>query len=237
MSDKVRTPRAILSFPRLYKPEAFKEGDTAYYSASLIFTKEAQQTDAFTALKEAAYDAAVERWGDEAVPILQAAKHSTFRTDGEKKGYPEGSVYINVKSKQPPGVVSQVPDPETGRAMRITEEMAETMGSPYEMYPGAHVLTTVNAWAYDQYGNKGVSFWLQNMQKVGEGDRLAGGIPADEEFEADEEAAADLQDLTEETGDETQSDPSDVAAAEGDEPEEKPKKKAAKKKPDLKDLF
>jgi hypothetical protein len=256
MADKVFTPKAILSYPTLYKPEAFKEGEKPAYSASLVFTVEAQKDPKFKAMKQAAYDAAVEMWGDKAKEILQNSKNPTFRTDSEEKGYPEGSMFINVRSYKKPGIVSVVPDPNNdGKPMKITEEMASTMGSPFEMYPGAVVVASCNAVAYNHKGNKGVSFWLNNMQKVGDGDRLAGGMPADDEFDADEEAAANLQDLTDEEVDETEE---EMAAAAGQpedddeepEPEPKPKtkkgakkgakksgKKDAKKAVDLDDLF
>jgi len=64
------------------------------------------------------------------------------------------------------------------------------------MYPGAGVRASVSAFAYDSNGNKGVSFALNNMQKVSEGERLDGRAAADDEFTADlSSAPADISGL------------------------------------------
>ena len=57
-----------------------------------------------------------------------------------------------------------------------------------EAYSGAYYRAQVRAFAYDSAGNKGVSFGLQNVQKMAEGDPLGGRIPASKAFEAVEEA-------------------------------------------------
>lgn len=262
--SKVITPEAILSFPHLFKPEAFEEGDKPAYSCALVFTPEAQKDPKFKAMKVAALEVAVEKWGDKAKTVIQGQRYPTFRTDVEEKGYPEGSVYINVRSYNKPQIVSIVPDPANdGKPMRITEEMSKELGSAFEIYPGAVVIASVNAVAYERKGNKGVSFWINNMQKRADGERLAGGVPADEEFEADAEAAALLTDLTGEQfeegdGDNAMTEAEEVALTEPDEnpePEEetpppapktktkakakatKPKGAKAKKEVDLDDLF
>lgn len=230
----IKTPVAILSYPCLFKPEAYEEGDKPAYSCALIFTPEAQQDPLFKAMKEAARDVAVERWGDEAKEVIQNMRYPLFRDDGDEKGYPDGSLYINVRATNvKPTVVSNIPDPTTGKVTRITEQQAAELGGMLEVYPGALVQATVGPFHYNRKGNKGVSFGLNNLMviyvKPDDRVRLAGGLPAEEEFEADEEAAAALADLT------TEFDP-EAAEAEGDdepdEPEEeKPKAKAKAKKP------
>ena len=53
----------------------------------------------------------MDTWGDKAKQMLKDGKLKTpFRSDAEEKGYPEGSVYITVRTAQRPGVVSLVPD-------------------------------------------------------------------------------------------------------------------------------
>jgi hypothetical protein len=47
-----------------------------------------------------------------------------------------------------------------------------------------------NAYAYNQAGNKGITFGLNNVQKVADGERIDGRAEASEEF-ADLSAAPD----------------------------------------------
>lgn len=179
-NTKLITPEATLSYPYLYDKD--KNGK---YTATFIF---AEGTD-LTALKRAAVAVAVERWGDKAKTMLRdGTLRSPFRTDVAKKGYAEGSTFFAARTERQPGVVSRIPDPETGKPMPIT--------SKEEMYPGVVVIGSVVPFAYDKEGNKGVSFALNNIQKVRDGERIDGREAASEEFDADESAAADLSDLT-----------------------------------------
>jgi len=183
--SNIITPVATLSYPSLFTPRAAMPGNTnqeAKYQCTLVF---APGTD-LAALNEAAKACAREKWGDKGEVIYRNQKNKTLRTDGEAKGYPEGSVFMNINSKQKPGVVSKFKDPLTGKARIITD--------PMEMYAGCQVKVSVRPFAYDTQGNKGVSFGLQNVCKVGEGTRLDGHKAAQDEFEGQEPEAADGMD-------------------------------------------
>ena len=180
----VITPVGTLSYPNLFEPRAADEGSEPKYSCAIVFD---EGTD-LTALKEVAIETAKAKWGDKAEAMIRNGKlRMPFRTDGEEKGYPEGSTFMNVRSKNRPGIVSVYPDPGTGRPMPIT--------NPDSLYPGCKVRLSVGCFAYDVSGNRGVSFGLGNVQKVSEGERLDGRSSAEHEFEADPNAVADLSDL------------------------------------------
>ena len=178
------TPVGTLSYPNLWEPRAGFDGGPAKYSCAVVF---APDTD-LTELKRAAIACAKEEWGERAEAMIRNGKlRMPFRTDGEEKGYEPGSTFINVRTSTAPGIVSIIPDPNTGRPMKITDESA--------IYPGAKVKVSLQVFSYDTNGNKGVSFNLANVQKVADGPRLDGRIAADLEFEADPNAVADLSDL------------------------------------------
>lgn len=190
---KVMTPKAILSYPHLDEPQPGQNGGKAKYSCTLIFPA---GTD-LSALEAAATAAAYAKFGAKAKAMLQSGvltlrggKGATIRTDSAAKGYPEGSVFVNVRTERQPGMVYLWAD-ASGRPAPIPQEKIVD-----DLYPGAFVRASINAFGYDNSGNKGVSFALNNIQKLGDGPRLDGRAAAQDEFEADLNAApADLADV------------------------------------------
>lgn len=182
--SKVITPSAILSYPHLFEPNTPPGATEAVYSCALIFEKGTDLAE----MKKAALAAATEKFGNKAEALIRDGKlRMPFRNDGDDKGYPEGSVFMNVKNKSKPGIVSVFPGPD-GKPTPITDEA--------QVYAGCKVRASLRAYAYDVSGNKGVAFALGNLQKLADGDRLDGRKKAEDEFEADLSAKpADLDDL------------------------------------------
>jgi hypothetical protein len=160
------TPKARLSFPTLFRPKAIEQGKEPVYSCTLLFSPEAQATPEFAALKKAAHDCVMEKWNGKP----PAGLRSPFRKAEEKEGregYEPGWIFINVSSKQRPGVVDR------NRQQIIDEN---------DIYPGCWVIASLNPYAYDQKGNKGVSFGLNNVMKVADGTALGSRVRAEDDF-------------------------------------------------------
>ncbi len=197
------TPVATISYPHVDNPqpgpppkpgEAPKPGK---YSAAFLF---AHGTD-LSELKAAAIEAARTKFGASIktangtiVPIEKAFDldllKSPFRTDALRKGYPEGTVYINARSDQKPGAAYAYAGTDGKPALVPAEKIKD------EFYAGAQVRASVTAFGYDREGNKGVSFALNNIQKIADGERIDGRVAAENEFTADlSQAPADLASL------------------------------------------
>lgn len=175
-ATKLITPKGILSFPHLETAQAGPSGGAAKYSATIIFLAGTDLTPMLKAV-QAAGDA---KWpGKFAEMVRLKTVRLPFRTDWEAKGYPKDSTFINIRSAQKPGIVSATAGPD-GKPEAIPADKIRT-----QMYAGAFVRASVSAFGYDQQGNKGVSFGLNNLQKLGEGDRLDGRVAAENEFDAD----------------------------------------------------
>lgn len=154
-----------LSFPTLFKPKAVEDGQEPKYSVSLLFPKGAD----ISLLREAAKHCAVGKFGAKAGSMNL---HSPFRDQADKQfeGYEPGCVYFNATSKQRPGV-------------KLRD--ARTDATEDDIYPGCWALVTVRPFAFESKAKKGVSFGLQNVMKLAEGERFGGGgARAEEEFEA-----------------------------------------------------
>jgi hypothetical protein len=167
MTDKnkarVVTPEATLSFPALFSPKAFSEGDTPKYECELIFK---DGTD-LSAMKKAAEHVAREHWGADIPKSLR----SPFRdgsTDREGKPEYEGATFMRAWSKSKPSVVMG-PNHEP-----VLDES--------DVYSGCIVRVSVTAFAYDNKGNKGVSFYLNNVWKLRDGAPLASRVSAEDDF-------------------------------------------------------
>ncbi len=186
---KVITGPAMLSYPHLDKAQkAQKEGDKEKFTATFVFAPGAD----LRTLEAAALEAAEERFGSKAGAMLASGQlRSPFRKDATAKGYADGSTFINTRSDRQPGLVYLHAGPD-GKSPAVIEQkdIVEVL------YPGAQVRASVVAFAYDTGTNKGVSFALNNIQKLGDGARLDSRVAATEEFDADLNAApADLSAL------------------------------------------
>lgn len=187
MGKRVRLPEAILSFPKVYTPEAFAEGDKAKYSATFVFPPGSD----LKGLKAAAVEVGREAFGSKFDEMVKKGKlHWPFRDpdddENATRGYPEGSTFIRARSERQPGIVSIYPGPD-GKPLPITDED--------QIYAGVIVNATVDVYAFKGQLNSGITFGLGNIQKVRDGERLDGRLPASAEFEADASAAANLDDL------------------------------------------
>lgn len=188
-ATKVITPKATLSYPHLDKPQAANQDGTGKqkYSAALVFRAGSDLSQI-----NAAIDAVAEaKWpGKSKIMFAQGALKHPIRRDVDQKGYPEGSVFMNVRSDLPPGIVYSHAGPD-GKPATVPQDKIRS-----DLYAGCEVRASVAAFAYDTNGNKGVSFALNNVQKIGEGERLDSRIAAENEFVADlSQAPADLSSL------------------------------------------
>jgi hypothetical protein len=181
----IMTPRARLSYPALFKARAMEAGGEAKFSCSLIFDKAAQNTPAFAAMKAQAAAAVAEKWGNK----VPSGLRNPFR-DGNERDDPAyaDTIFVNASSKQQPQVVAGSIDPITGK-LRIIDD-------PNEVYAGCYVLAAVRAYPYEIKGNRGVSFGLQALQKIAEGESLGGGVRATEVFKpVDESSVSDVNSI------------------------------------------
>lgn len=172
LTKNLRTPRGRLSYPTLFEPKAQQAGGEAKFSCTIIFDAAAQATPEFAALKKAAGAAAQEKWGAKLqdpnfarsikTPFHDSATHPTA---SGKPGYENGTKFIRTSAKEKPFVVDKAIKPIIDRS---------------EIYAGCYVVANVNAFAYETNGNRGVSFGINGVQKVGEGDPLGSrGRPED----------------------------------------------------------
>lgn len=168
-ATQVKTGVGRASYVNVFTPRLNDLSGNEEYSMSFLIPK--TDTATLTALRVAARAAVEAKWPDE--NRRPKNLRSPFRDgDVEKADDPSyvGHVWINVKSGDRPGVV---------------DARVQPVIDPREFVSGDYCRISVNASAYDKKGNRGVSFWLNNIQVVRKGEPL-GGVRrrAEDDFDA-----------------------------------------------------
>jgi hypothetical protein len=169
----VITPKFRVSYPNVFKPKKNDLSGKEEFSIVALFPKGAD----LSKLKAAAQKAITDKWGPDKdkwpknlrTPFRDQAE-KVKEVDGKRvlpPGHEEGGIFLNLKSSQKPGVVDQ-----------NVQDIIDTS----QFYAGCWAVASVNAYAYDQKGNRGVSFGLGNIQKVADGDPLGNRARPEQEF-------------------------------------------------------
>ncbi|MBC2149520.1 DUF2815 family protein [Listeria booriae] len=175
---KVVTGKVRFSFVHLFEPTAF-EGQEPKYSVMILIPK----TDkALLAKIKKAQKAAAEAGKEKFKGKIPANLKTTLR-DGDEE-YPdqpefEGMMFMSVSSKTKPQIIDRNKD-------AITDSQ--------EVYSGCYGRVSLNFYAYNTAGNKGISAGLNNVQKLTDGDFLGGRSNAEDDFDDDYDYESDEED-------------------------------------------
>jgi hypothetical protein len=157
VSTKVVTGMVRFSYLHVFKPAAAPGSTTEKYSASLIIPKSDKETlRKINAAIEAAKIAGKEKLSGKGKLKLPLRDGDEER-DGDD-AY-AGCFFLNASSNTKPGVVDKDVNP-------IMEQD--------EVYSGCYGRASINFYAFNTSGNKGIACGLNNIQKVKDGEALGG---------------------------------------------------------------
>lgn len=162
------------SYANVWEPKSIN-GGTPKYSVSLIIPKSDTKTIAkIQAAIEAAYKEgeAKLKGNGKSVPPLTAIKMPLRDGDTERPDDPAyaGSYFINANSATAPGIVDADCNPILTRS---------------EVYSGVYGRASINFYAFNSNGNKGIACGLNNLQKIRDGEPLGGKSSAASDFSTD----------------------------------------------------
>lgn len=171
MSLKVVTGEVRFSFPHLFEPFAFDPtNDKPKYSTMVLIPK--SDTATMERIRNAEAEA-IEKGISSVWNGKKPKKIKSVIKDGDEDAdeYPEreGHWYMSVRSNTRPQVVDASVQPIIDAS---------------EVYSGMYGRVSINAFPYSHAGNTGVGFGLNNVQKTADGESLAGGSTAEEDFDA-----------------------------------------------------
>lgn len=167
---KVITGRCRTSFPNLFAPRAAQEGQTPKYGIMLLIPKTDKATmKALRAAQLAALENGKSKFPGGKVPkVWKDTIHDGDEADLDQYPEREGHWCLSVSAVRKPGVI---------------DRQKEIITDPSEVYSGCYVRAALGAFAYNTNGNRGVSFGLNHVQKIAEGDALDGSTKATDVFD------------------------------------------------------
>lgn len=173
-SNKVVTGKVRFSYAHLF--EAFQSDNSESgpkFSLTLLIPKSDKvtmrklrkaQEDALEAGKDSKFGGKIPKaWTD-------TIHDGDEEADLERNPEYEGHWYMAVSNSRRPGVVDRSLNP---------------ILDPQEVYSGCYGRVSLTAFPFNSKGNKGVSFGLENVQKLEDGENLGGGgSKAEDDFDA-----------------------------------------------------
>ncbi len=183
MSNKVNNPMKVItgpdtrwSYANVWEAKSIN-GGTPKFSVSLIIPKSDTVTIAkIKAAIEAAYKEgeAKLKGNGRSVPALSVLKTPLRDGDTER---PDDEAYanayfVNANSTTAPGIVDADRQPILDRS---------------EVYSGVYGRASINFYAFNSNGNKGIACGLNNLQKIRDGEPLGGKSRAEDDFATEDE--------------------------------------------------
>lgn len=169
-------PNTRWSYANVWEPKSIN-GGTPKYSVSLIIPKSDTKTIAkIQAAIEAAYKEgeAKLKGNGRSVPALSVLKTPLRDGDTERpddEAYAD-AYFINANSASAPGIVDADCQPILDRS---------------EVYSGVYGRASINFYAFNSNGNKGIACGLNNLQKIKDGEPLGGKSRAEDDFATEDE--------------------------------------------------
>lgn len=167
-------PQTRWSYCNAWDPKSIN-GGTPKYSVSLIIPKSDTKT---VALIKAAIEVAYKegesklKGNGKTVPALSVLKTPLRDGDVERPDDPTyaNAYFINANSATAPGIVDANCNPILDRS---------------EVYSGVYGRASINLYAFNSNGNRGIACGLNNLQKISDGEPLGGKSRAEDDFSTD----------------------------------------------------
>lgn len=175
-STKVITGKVRFSYANVWEPKSINGSDPKY-SVSIIIPKSDKKTlaDIKAAIEQAKKEGA-SKFGGKIPANLKLPLRDGDVDRAEDEAYKD-SYFINANSKDKPGIVDKGVKPILDQS---------------DFYSGCYGRASINFYAFNQNGNKGIACGLQNLQKLSDGEPLSARNRAEDDF-----ATADDDDFLE----------------------------------------
>lgn len=182
-STKVITGKVRLSYTHVFEPQSIDGGEEKYSTAILIPKSDKETLRKIQAAVNAAIEHGKGKWGGKIPANLKKPLRDGDEERPDDEAY-AGHFFLNASSKNKPGIAKPVGKDTFGKTKFA--EITDTT----EVYSGCYAKVSINLYAFDAKGNRGVAAGLNNIVKVQDGEPLAGKASVKDEF-ADEDFDTD----------------------------------------------
>lgn len=174
---KVITGKVRFSYANVFEPKAINEGSDPKYSVSLIIPKSDKKTlDKIEKAVKAAIEEGKAKFGGKIPTNLKLPLRDGDDERPDDENY-KGSMFVNANATMKPQIVDEDLNPILDKE---------------DFYSGCFGRASINFYAFNTSGSKGIACGLNNLQKLEDGERLSGGSTAEEDFGEDYEDDNDL---------------------------------------------
>ena len=167
LNTKVITGKVRFSYANVWEAKSIN-GSNPKYSISLLIPKSDTQT--LTNIKQA-----IENAKKKGLSVFNGKVPANIKTplrDGDIEK-PDDEIYagcyfVNANSINKPGMLDKYKNPIT---------------NPEDFYSGCYGYASINFYAFNTNGNKGIACGLNNLMKIEDGEPLGGRVSAEIDFE------------------------------------------------------
>jgi hypothetical protein len=181
-NNKFLTGPFRLAFPEIFKPKAGVEGGKAKYSVTMLFPKDGSSAlpgfpvqGGLLNIRKALVSAVKEKWGEDKSKWPASLRNIDFKTyvsPNGRDGWPirdgdnvewsgfSGMVFVRANSDFKPGLV---------------DAKVQAVIDPEAVFGGLICQAQINAFAYSNAGNNGVSLGLNHVQILKDDGTVYGG--------------------------------------------------------------
>lgn len=175
---KIVTEKVRFSYANVWEPRSVNGSDPKY-SVSIIISKDDKKTlEKINKAIESAEKDGISRFGSK---FTSGSNFKRPLRDGDidradDPAY-ENSYFLNVNSKAKPGIVDKNVEP-------ILDQT--------EFYSGCYGKASISSFPYSINGAKGITFGLNNLQKLEDGESLGGVSRPEDDFASFDDDAEDI---------------------------------------------
>ena len=170
---KIVTGVCRLSYANLLYPVTNSEGQNPRYSVSIVIPK--TDTTTITAIQNAvraAYESGSDKLRIGKTVVAYDKVKKPLRDGDEER--PDDPVYAN----------SYFINASSVRKPQIIDTKLHRLDDSDTVYSGMYARVSINFYAFNTLGNRGIAAGLNNVLKVRDGERLGGASTAEEDFAA-----------------------------------------------------
>lgn len=165
IGKKIITPRFRVAFSHVFEPTENQQGKKVY-EITMLFDKGTDLNE----IRREINGVAAEKWGKIVPPSFRKAIKDGDLPNSNGNIYDgfENHFVIRAWSYNRP---------------QIIDSRKNVIDSSREFYSGCYARASIVAFPYNNTGNCGVGFFLNNIQKLADGEKFGGGSTAQDDFD------------------------------------------------------